>query len=190
MGRVCVHIQTMSYIKKITTNKISKWLTVVEKKVRFPHSPIDQTFYSVKVPDYVAALTVTQSQQILLVRQYRPVVDGYTYELPSGLIDLEEEAEHAVIREVYEETGYSCGQEDVVLLGKLVPDTGKLENILWSYYIELTEPPIEEWNMEKGVEPILVTKERFLELTNTGEFNHALHIAIVGLAYSKGYFKF
>ena len=92
--------------------------------------------------------------------------------------------------EVYEETGYSCGLNEVIFLGKLVPDTGRLENNLWCYYIELNDPPLEEWEMEAGVEPILVSKERFQELLNTGKFNHALHLAIVGLAYSKGYFKF
>ena len=57
-------------------------------------------------------------------------------------------------------------------------------------YIKLNDPPLDEWEMEAGVEPILVSKKRFQELINTGEFNHALHIAIVGLAYSKGYFIF
>ena len=75
-------------------------------------------------------------------------------------------------------------------MGKLVPDSGRLENKLWCYYIKLNDPQIEEWEKEAGVEPILVSKERFKELLNTGEFNHALHIAILGLAYSKGYFIF
>ena len=75
-------------------------------------------------------------------------------------------------------------------MGELVPDTGRLENKLWCYYIKLNDPPLDEWEMEAGVEPILVSKERFQELLNTGEFNHALHLDVVGLAYSKGYFKF
>jgi ADP-ribose pyrophosphatase len=180
----------MSYIKKVTENKVSRWLTIVEKEVRFPHSSIDETYYSVKVADYVAALIITKDEQILLVKQYRPVVDGYTYELPSGMVDPEEEPESAVIREVYEETGYSCHLDNVVLLGKLVPDTGRLENTLWAYYIESADKPLEGWNTEEGVEPILVSKEKFQELSNTGLFNHALHLAIVGLAYSKGCFSF
>ena len=138
----------------------------------------------------MAALTITKDEQILIVKQYRPAVDGYTYELPSGIIDPKENAEQAMIRELYEETGYSCGLNEVIFLGELVPDTGRLENILWCYYIQLTNPPIEEWEMEEGVEPILVSKEKFQEMLNSGKFNHALHIAIVGLANSKNIFNF
>ena len=124
------------------------------------------------------------------MKQFRPVVEGYTFELPSGMIDPEENPEQALIRELYEETGYSCGPNEIIFLGKLVPDIGRLENKLWCYYLKLNDPPLDEWEMEEGVEPILVSKAKFQELLNSGEFNHALHLAIVGLAYSKGHFIF
>ncbi|PCD32410.1 hypothetical protein FGRA07_09662 [Fusarium graminearum] len=44
----------------------------------------------------------------LLVIQYRPPLDAYTIEWPAGLIDAEETAEEAAVREFKEETGYDC----------------------------------------------------------------------------------
>ncbi|KAG5665438.1 hypothetical protein KAF25_009563 [Fusarium avenaceum] len=44
----------------------------------------------------------------LLVIQYRPPLDAYTIEWPAGLIDAEETAEQAAVREFKEETGYDC----------------------------------------------------------------------------------
>ncbi|CAH0048959.1 unnamed protein product [Clonostachys rosea] len=44
----------------------------------------------------------------LLVIQYRPPLDSYTVEWPAGLIDAEETAEQAAVREFKEETGYDC----------------------------------------------------------------------------------
>lgn len=44
----------------------------------------------------------------LLVIQYRPPLDSYTVEWPAGLIDAEETAEEAAVREFKEETGYDC----------------------------------------------------------------------------------
>ncbi|PVI02079.1 hypothetical protein DM02DRAFT_613262 [Periconia macrospinosa] len=44
----------------------------------------------------------------MIVIQYRPPLDSYTVEWPAGLIDAEETAEQAAVREFKEETGYDC----------------------------------------------------------------------------------
>ncbi|KAI0001383.1 NUDIX hydrolase domain-like protein [Xylariaceae sp. FL0662B] len=44
----------------------------------------------------------------MLVIQYRPPLDAYTVEWPAGLIDNDETAEEAAVREFKEETGYDC----------------------------------------------------------------------------------
>ncbi len=43
--------------------------------------------------------------KIVLLRQYRYPIGDYLYELPAGLIDGEETAEEAAVREMKEETG-------------------------------------------------------------------------------------
>jgi len=179
----------MSYIKNILENRICPWMSIIEKEIRFPHLTSDETYYSIKVPDYAAALVVTSTQEILLVKQYRPAVDQFTIELPSGLVEPDETAGNAIIREVYEETGYSTQTDHITFLGKLIPDTGRLENTLWGFYIESANKSILNWQEERGVEPILASKSDFLEMVKTGVFNHALHLAILGLALSKGYFS-
>lgn len=42
----------------------------------------------------------------ILVLQFRPPVNAFTVEWPAGLIDADETAEQAAVRELYEETGY------------------------------------------------------------------------------------
>lgn len=44
----------------------------------------------------------------MIVIQYRPPLDAYTVEWPAGLIDADETAEQAAVREFKEETGYDC----------------------------------------------------------------------------------
>ncbi|KAJ4357507.1 uncharacterized protein N0V89_002083 [Didymosphaeria variabile] len=42
----------------------------------------------------------------ILVIQFRPPLNAFTVEWPAGLIDANESAEEAAVRELYEETGY------------------------------------------------------------------------------------
>lgn len=44
--------------------------------------------------------------RILLVKQFRPPLDGVTVELPAGLVDPGESVESAALRELREETGF------------------------------------------------------------------------------------
>ncbi|NXH93474.1 NUDT5 pyrophosphatase, partial [Pachycephala philippinensis] len=43
---------------------------------------------------------------IVLVKQFRPPINGYCLEFPAGLIEEDESAESAALRELKEETGY------------------------------------------------------------------------------------
>ncbi|XP_064606126.1 ADP-sugar pyrophosphatase-like, partial [Liolophura sinensis] len=43
---------------------------------------------------------------VILVKQYRPPLKGYTLEFPAGLIDKAELPEETAVRELKEETGY------------------------------------------------------------------------------------
>jgi len=45
---------------------------------------------------------------LILVKQYRPAIKQYTLEFPAGLVNPSEKPEETAIRELREETGYSC----------------------------------------------------------------------------------
>jgi ADP-ribose pyrophosphatase len=48
----------------------------------------------------------SRAPSTILVLQYRPPVDAITVEWPAGLVDKDESAEEAAVRELREETGY------------------------------------------------------------------------------------
>ena len=52
-----------------------------------------------------AAILVIRDSKILLVRQYRLIINDLSYEIPGGRIDEDETPENAAIRECVEETG-------------------------------------------------------------------------------------
>lgn len=173
--------------KKI--NKISPWVSISERTVLLDKAKGPEIFHSLSLADYVSVIAVDENGRIPLVRQYRPALDSCTIELPGGLLDPNETPESCAKRELAEETGLSSKVE-MKPLPCLLPDTGRLENRLWGFFAQVEGPVIPSWRAEVGVEPLFVTRDQLLEMIVNGEFNHALHVALIGLAFAKGYLKF
>lgn len=55
-----------------------------------------------------AALLAVRNGEVLLVRQYRLLINRLSYEIPGGRIEENETPEAAAIRECLEETGIQC----------------------------------------------------------------------------------
>jgi ADP-ribose pyrophosphatase YjhB (NUDIX family) len=55
-----------------------------------------------------AAVVVVKNAEVLLVRQYRVLINNLSYEIPGGKIEEKETPEAAASRECLEETGIKC----------------------------------------------------------------------------------
>ena len=64
--------------------------------------------YVVRDSGQRAGLVVEHQGSILLVRQYRLIIDGLSWEIPGGRVDAGETPEEAAVRECLEETGIRC----------------------------------------------------------------------------------
>jgi 8-oxo-dGTP pyrophosphatase MutT (NUDIX family) len=169
------------YIKSIRKNLSIPWYEQIKKEVLFPDEDEPQTYYSIKPSDYVTALTHTTSNRFIILKQYRPAVEDYTFELPSGHMEDGESPVQAMKRELREETG--CVANGVTLLGEVIPDTGRLENRLWAFYIYDAEmqyrpDPVEN----KSIEVLLVTPGELIQMVHSGILNHALDLSVITLA--------
>lgn len=164
------------------------WFKQIKKTVRLPYEKAQQIYYSIKPPDYVTALTQTTEGKFIILRQYRPAVEDYTYELPSGHKEDGETPSQAMMRELIEETG--CEVVEPVLLGELIPDTGRLENRLWAFYagnVKINSLPDPSEN--EGIEVHLVTHDELLQMIHSGKLNHALDLSVIALAILQKYLK-
>ncbi len=156
----------------------SQWCTLLSKP-----APDGKPYYMVKVSDYVAVVAITPDRELVLVKQFRPVVDRDTFELPSGHIEDGEKPEQAAARELLEETGMAAPRLE--LLGVLVPDVGRLVNRMWCYWaadvVEVAVPLDSE-----GISVSRVSEDEFMKMASDGRIDHALNLAVVFLAVAKG----
>jgi ADP-ribose pyrophosphatase len=154
------------------------WFDLLAKTMKEGEAP----YYSLSVPDYVGILAITTDRHILAVRQYRPAVERYTIELPAGLVDAGESPIETARRELLEETGYEAGA--IELLGEMSTDTGRLTNRLWAC-LATDVSPVDGYRAEDGMETLRYTLPGLMSATAEGEFDHALHVAILMLAVAK-----
>ncbi len=152
------------------------WFDLVAKTIDGEKAP----YYSLQMSDYVTVLAITARQEILVVRQYRPALERYTLELPSGHVEPGETPADAARREFLEETGYIV--DKLELLGCLAPDTGRLSNRLWGFLAKNVIKDSSVHALESGIEPVLMTREELASQIIDGQFDHALHLAVLMLA--------
>ena len=158
------------------------WFEVLGKTMTEGEAP----YYSLRLPDYAAVIAITDAQQVLIVRQYRPAVEHETLEFPSGLVDPGETPGAAAARELLEETGYEASEVDV--LGSMETDVGRLCNRIWSCVAH----PVRKVKGRQPEEGIAVLAWSFEELSRAaaeGRFNHALHMAVLMAAVLRGKVK-
>lgn len=161
-----------------TTIFQSPWCTLIAR----PDAQ-GRPYYMLEVADYVSVIALTSDRRLVLVRQYRPVVDRVTLELPSGHVDPGETPEEAARRELREETGFTA--DDLELLGTLVPDVGRLTNRMWCYFARDVVPVATPSAIEEGIEVVIVPEREAMAMAGDGTIDHALNLAALFMAVSR-----
>jgi len=168
--------------RRITT--ISPWVAIVEREVEFTAGAASELYHAVGQRDYIAIVAVTPDRKIPIVRQYRPALERFTWELPAGLVDKGEAAAETCNRELMEETGFPA--KTVYALGTYAPCTSRLSNQMHSFFVE-TGSRAASAQTEAGIELRLVTPAELAALILTGELVLQLHIGAIMLAGMRGY---
>jgi ADP-ribose pyrophosphatase len=171
-------------IKSRRTTKVSPWMEIIEREVEFAAGAKPELYHAVDQQDYIAIVARTPDGKIPIVRQYRPALERFTWELPAGLVDKGEAAADTCQRELMEETGFPA--KAVHALGTYAPCTARLSNQIHSFFVE-TGPRAKAPHIESGIELKLVTTQELAAMILAGEFVLQIHIGALLLAGIRGY---
>jgi 8-oxo-dGTP pyrophosphatase MutT (NUDIX family) len=123
----------------------------------------------------VNIVPLTPAHEVVLVRQWRHGVKGFTLEIPGGLVDPGEQPAATAAREVREETGYAG--DPPVELGIVEPNPAFMGNLTHTFLIENCHR-IGELQLDAGedVEVVLEPLARIPRLVAEGGIRHSLVI--------------
>lgn len=79
-------------------------------------------------PGAVAVIAINENDEVLLINQYRAPVNEYLYEIPAGLLDVQDEEKlDAAKRELLEETDYLAKNWDLLQVFYTTPGSSSEE---------------------------------------------------------------
>lgn len=163
--------------------RLSPWAEVIEKQVEFEAGKEPQTYHCITQAAYVGMLVRTAEGRFPIVRQFRPAVETFTWELPAGTLDPGETPEQAASREVLEETGLQPAE--LVYLGDFFPDTGRVQVACHAFYVT-TLPLAARPIAEEGLTLRYVDHAELRRMIVAGEFRHSVHLAVYAAAIVRG----
>lgn len=154
-----------------------KLLKVYVKKERLPNGYL-ATFEMIKHPGASLIVPFLDKNTVILLRQLRPVIGSYIYELPAGTLDKGETPLACARREIIEETGYSAKR--LTFLGSIYPVPGYSTEKIFIYKAEGLKMAVRIPEEDEVIEHKPFTRNQVRKLFKQGKIVDAK--TICGLA--------
>lgn len=146
------------------------------QRLRAHHKNHEDDFYYFDVRNWVNIIPITESDEVVLVKQYRFGIHEYSLEIPGGILDkAEEEPMQGAIRELREETGYE--PESTIPLGFVHPNPAIQNNRMY-YYLAKNVRLVGKQNLDpaEDISVHLMPISQIPKMIKSEEITHSLTI--------------
>jgi 8-oxo-dGTP pyrophosphatase MutT (NUDIX family) len=119
--------------KILTSEYLSRhrYFTARKDKCETPEGKIVDEYFVVELPPTACAVALTETGNVLMVKQYRHPIGETILEIPGGFVDEGEAPGEAMLRELKEETGHEFSE--IVPVGKIAANPGVLNNFTYLF---------------------------------------------------------
>jgi ADP-ribose pyrophosphatase len=127
-------------------------------------------------PGAVIIAPFLDKSTVVMMRQFRPALKKYIYELPAGTLDPHESIAACARRELLEETGLKAGK--LTKLGAIYPVPGYSTEVIHIFKAEgltMTQAQPEEYEV---IETLPMTKHKVRQLMAQGKLMDAKSICV------------
>lgn len=156
-----------------TTQAKTRVLDLLSVRYRHPVRGTERDFVVVQPADWCNVLALTADGQLVLVRQFRFGIDGFSLEIPGGVMDPGEDPIAAGLRELREETGFTGARAR--LLGSTHPNPAIQSNRCHFVLVEdAVRSAALEWDADEEIEVVTVAVDEVLASARAGGITHAL----------------
>jgi ADP-ribose pyrophosphatase len=137
----------------------------------------------VRHPGCSAIVPVQKDHSVILLRQYRPAVRGFIWEIPAGTMHQGEDSLACARRELQEETGYRGNRFEKI--GEILPAPGYSNERIHLYLATELVPCKQSLDEDECLEIHSFRFEEVMEMITKGEIQDAMSIAGLHMASMK-----
>ena len=156
-----------------TTVAQTRVLDLLSVRYRHPVRGTEKDFVVVAPSDWCNVLAITPDGRLVLVRQFRFGIDGFSLEIPGGVMEAGEDPIEAGLRELREETGFTG--ERARLLGSVHPNPAIQSN---RCHFVLVEDAVQSaslaWDADEEIAVVTMPVDAVFAHARVGGLTHAL----------------
>ncbi len=139
---------------------------------RHPSRGTEKEFVVMQPPDWVNVVAVTPTHELVLVQQFRFGINGFSLEIPGGVMESGEDPVETGARELREETGYAGRAR---LLGSSHPNPAIQANRCHFVLVEQAVRAHDtEWDADEEIAVLTRPVDEVYAAVQRGEITHAL----------------
>lgn len=152
--------------------------SVFAQKKRLPNG-YTTSIDIIKHPGAALIIPFLTPGRLIMLRQFRPVLNGYLFELPAGTINKNETPLACARRELIEETGYAA--QRLSLLGTIYPVPGYSTEKIFIYRATGLKPKGRSQDKDEIITKNILSRKDLQRLFRTGQITDAKTIAALAL---------